>query len=58
MTMPASMMRHFGAQSGGYDIDFAKLVEEGTLPGRYYVASDDPDRLENHWLGFPHSLLK
>jgi len=44
MTMPASLMRHFCAQTAGQNMDFAKLVEEGTLPA-HYVASDDPDRM-------------
>lgn len=44
MTMPASLMRHFCAQTAGQNLDFAKLVEEGTLPP-HYAASEDPDRL-------------
>ncbi len=44
MTMPASLMRHFCAQTAGQNMDFTKLVAEGTLPS-HYVASDDPDRM-------------
>lgn len=43
MTIPASLMRHFCAQTAAQDMDFAKLVGEGTLPA-YYTASNDPDR--------------
>jgi hypothetical protein len=43
MTMPASLMRHFCAQTAGQELDFSKLVKEGTLPD-YYAASSDPDR--------------
>jgi hypothetical protein len=43
MTMPASLMRHFCAQTAGQELDFSKLVKEGTLPD-YYTASSDPDR--------------
>ncbi|MBI3917183.1 MAG: hypothetical protein HY322_09265 [Betaproteobacteria bacterium] len=43
MTIPASLMRHFCAQTAAQDMDFAKLVGEGTLPA-HYAPSDDPDR--------------
>ena len=43
MTMPASLMRHFCAQTAGQELDFSKLVKEGTLPD-YYAASSEPDR--------------
>lgn len=43
MTMSASLMKHFCAQTAAQNIDFFQLVEEGTLPA-YYAASNDPDR--------------
>lgn len=42
-TMPASLMAHFCKHTGGWTMDFGKLVAEGILPD-YYAASSDPDR--------------
>jgi len=44
MTVAASKLQQFAAQTDGQDVDFARLVQEGTLPGSY-AASGDPDRL-------------
>ncbi|MGE5525869.1 MAG: hypothetical protein ACM3SS_19300 [Rhodospirillaceae bacterium] len=42
-TIPASLMQNFARQTGGLELDFAKLVEEGYI-SRDYVASIEPDR--------------
>jgi hypothetical protein len=42
-TIPASLMQRFARQTGGLELDFAKLAEEGYI-SRDYLASSDPDR--------------
>lgn len=42
-TIPASLMQNFARQTGGLELDFRRLVDEGYLPADY-VASDDPER--------------
>ena len=42
-TMPASLMLNFARQTGGLELDFKRLSDEGYI-SKDYVASDYPDR--------------
>ncbi|HSQ03202.1 MAG TPA: hypothetical protein VLN59_04140 [Burkholderiales bacterium] len=42
-TIPASLMQRFARQTGGLELDFAKLVAEGYISPDY-IASNDPER--------------
>jgi len=42
-TIPASLMQNFARQTGGLELDFKKLIEEGYIAPDY-MASKDPER--------------
>jgi len=42
-TIPASLMQNFARQTGGLELDFRKLIDEGYISPDY-LASDDPNR--------------